>query len=246
MQSGWKGIGLALAATLALAGSASAQFGPPGGGLPGGGPPGGGPRGGGAMMLRMPEVQTELKLTDEQKTRVSEMLENLRGGQRGRFEDLRSLGPEEAQKRMADRRAQEEKLVNGILTADQQKRFRQLQLQQQGVSALNDKSVQDELKLTDEQRTKVQTIQSEQWESMRALFQSGGEGPPDFAAIRPKLEAMRKQSDDKLTAVLTAEQQRQWKAMLGPPFKFPEFRFGPPPGGPGGPPGPPPPVAPAQ
>jgi Spy/CpxP family protein refolding chaperone len=246
MQRGWTGIGLALAATLALAGSASAQFGPPGGGPPGGGPPGGGPPGGGAMILRMPEVQTELKLTDAQKTQVSEMLASLRGGQRGRFEDLRSLGPEEAQKRMAERRAQEEKLVKGILTADQQKRFRQLQLQQQGFSALSDKSVQDELKLTDEQRTRVQTIQSDQRESMRAVFQSDGGGPPDFAAIRPKLEAMRTQSDAKLTAVLTAEQQKQWKAMLGTSFKFPEFRFGPPPGGPGGPPGPPPPGGPEQ
>jgi hypothetical protein len=198
------------------------------------------------MILRMPEVQTELKLTDAQKIQVSEMLANLRGGQRGRFEDLRSLGPEEAQKRMAERRAQEEKLVKGILTADQQKRFRQLQLQQRGFSALNDKTVQDELKLTDEQRTKVQTIQSDQRESMRAVFQSDGGGPPDFAAIRPKLEAMRKQSDDKLTAVLTAEQQKQWKAMLGTTFKFPEFRIGPPPGGPGGPPGPPPPGGPEQ
>jgi hypothetical protein len=190
------------------------------------------------MMLRMPEVQSELKLTDAQKTQVDEMLEKLFEGRRGQFFQLRELSAEDRQKRMAERRSQEEKQVKGILTADQQKRYRQLQLQQQGFAALSDRSVQDELKLTDEQRTKVETIQREQGESMRVVFQRDGDGPPDFAAIRPKMEAMRKQTDDKLAAVLTEAQKQQWKEMLGTAFKFPEFRLGPPPGGPGGPPPP--------
>src|SRR5919202_321888 len=108
MQRGWNGIGLALAATLALAGSASAQFGPPGGGPPGG------PRGG-AMLLRIPEVQTELKLTDEQKTKVDAMLERFRGQRGGPGAGFRDLSPEEREKQFAERRASEQKEVKGIM-----------------------------------------------------------------------------------------------------------------------------------
>jgi len=37
---------------------------------------------GGGMLLRMPEVQTELKLTEEQKTKLTEMQERLRAERR--------------------------------------------------------------------------------------------------------------------------------------------------------------------
>src|SRR6478609_8652446 len=125
MQRGWKSAALALAATAALASSAFAQR---GGGFGG--------RGGGANMLRMPEVQTELKLTDDQKTKVTVALDKLREQRQGQGQDFQSLSQEERQKLAAQRRAEDDKALADVLNADQMKRYHQLQLQQQGLSSV--------------------------------------------------------------------------------------------------------------
>jgi Spy/CpxP family protein refolding chaperone len=216
MHRGWKGAALALVTTLALTGSAMAQRGP-GGGF------GFGPgRGGGARMLGIPEVQAELKLTDDQKTKVNALMEAMRG-QRGQFGQGQDLSPEERQKLFAQRRAEENQKVNAILNADQQKRYRQIRLQQQGISAVAEKEVADELKLTADQRSKIQTIQQEQMQSMRSLFQGAG---GDFQSLRPKMEAMRKETDEKIAALLTDDQKKSWKEMLGAPFTLPSAQLG--------------------
>jgi Spy/CpxP family protein refolding chaperone len=225
MQRGWRGAALALGATLVLAGSAMAQR---GGGFGFGGRGGGS----GANMLSMPEVQTELKLTDEQKTKVMTLVDQLRDERQQQFQELRDLSADERQKRMAEIRTDTNKRVNAILNTDQQKRYHQLELQRMGMSALAQKDVADELKLTDDQRTKIQGILDEQMTSMRSAFPRGGGGAgggrPDFNAMRQQMEAMRKKTDEKIAAVLTDDQKKQWKEMQGAPFTFPQ-------NGPGGP-----------
>jgi Spy/CpxP family protein refolding chaperone len=213
MWCAWRNAVLTLAATVLVAGGAFAQ----GFGF--------GPMGGGAMMLRTPEVQTELKLTEAQKTKVTEMLQQIREERQGAFQDLQGQGPEAIQKKMAEWRASEEKQVNAILNADQQKRYRQLQLQQRGVTAVLEPAVADALKLTADQRSKVQALVDAQRQEMRSLFEGAG-GPGNFQELRPKMEALRKQTDEKIAAVLTEDQTKQWKEMLGAPFTFPAFRLG--------------------
>jgi Spy/CpxP family protein refolding chaperone len=216
MQRGWKSAAWALVATAALASSAFAQR---GGGFGRGG-------GGGMNMLTMPEVQTELKLTDEQKTKVTDLAAKLREQRQSQFQELRDLAPDERQKRMADWRAEEDKQLGDILNADQMKRYHQLQLQQQGLSAaVTDKTVADELKLTDEQKTKIQAIVDDQRNAMRELFQGGG-GGADRQAMMQKMQELRKQSDEKIAAVLTDDQKGKWKEMTGAPFTFPAPRLG--------------------
>jgi hypothetical protein len=206
---------VALVATVALASTACAQR---GGGNRGGFGFGG--RGGaGAAMLRMPEVQTELKLSDEQKTKVTTLADKIQEERRGQFQGLRDLSNEERQKKMADWRASEDKQLAEILNADQMKRYNQLRLQRQGISAVAEKPVADELKLTDDQRTKIQEIVSAQMAEMQSLRQGGGGGDP--SAMREKMTAMRKQTDDKIAALLTDEQKSKWKEMTGAPFTFP-------------------------
>src|SRR6187551_3409823 len=132
MQQGRKLAALVIAAVAALAGTASAQQGdviltpPPG--LPASGPAfspapgliGLGLRTGGAMLLRLPPVQAELKLTGDQKTQAAELLRRLREAQRDRLQELPDLTPAERGKRQAEWRASEEKQVTTLLTADQQ------------------------------------------------------------------------------------------------------------------------------
>lgn len=205
MHRGWKSAALALAATMMLAGGAFAQRG------------GGFGRGGGANMLRIPEVQSELKLTDEQKTKVTDALAKLQEQRQG--QSFQGLSPEERQKMMADRRAAEDKQLADVLNADQMKRYHQLALQQQGVSAVLDKPVADQLKITDDQRTKIQAVIDEQRAAMRDLFQNGSSG--DRTAMMQKMQDMRKQTDEKIASLLTDDQKNQWKQMIGAAFTFP-------------------------
>jgi hypothetical protein len=118
---------------------------------------------------------------------------------------------------MAEMQAEQMKQVNAILNTDQQKRFKEISLQQQGYSALAQPAVADELKLTDDQKSKLKDILQHQQESMREIFQSAG---GDRAAAQEKMQTLRKETDDKIAALLTDDQKTQWKAMLGSPFKL--------------------------
>jgi Spy/CpxP family protein refolding chaperone len=172
-------------------------------------------RGGGFGLLSRPEVQTELKLSDAQKTQISDLADKQREAARDRFQDLRDASPEEREKAMMEWNAQQTKQINGVLNADQQKRFRQISLQQQGPMALTDPTVAEELKLTADQKSKVKEIMQQQREAQREIFESAG---PDRDAAREKMQALRKTTNDKLAGVLTADQKRKWTEMQGTPF----------------------------
>src|SRR5207248_7657824 len=140
---------LTVAAGLLASGGAFAQG--PGGGPPGqfGGPPGrfGGPFGGpgrgpgGGMLTMIPEVQTELKLTDEQKSKLAGLRQQAQQQMQQAFQQVREkadgASPEEqpqifdqVRKTMDSLRTQQEKQIASILTADQQKRLKQIGYQQ--------------------------------------------------------------------------------------------------------------------
>ncbi len=206
------GIGLILVATAFAAPAAWGQQGPGRG------------RGGfdGAMLLSQKSVQEELKLTDEQVKQLTEQAAK----QRQSFGELRDLSREERQKRMTESREQNRKMISTVLNEEQQKRLRQISLQLQGAQALTSPEVATALDLSDEQKKSVEEIQTASREETRAAFQ-GGEGDRD--AMRKKFQEARQASNDKLKAVLTAEQQAKWQEMLGEPFEG-ELRG---PGGPG-------------
>jgi Spy/CpxP family protein refolding chaperone len=231
MKQGWKRAVWTLATLLAVSGGARAQeadvlLAPPPGAPAGPGPgfvispgPGFGLMGG-ASMLRLPALQTELKLTGAQKQKLEEFFRQLREGQREFFQHLGGLTPEELGKRVAERRAAEEKQVDALLTPEQQQRYRQIQRQQQGLAALLEPSVAAELKLTEPQRGTIQAALREQDQAMRSLFQAGP-GGFDPVAMRQKVEAAQKSRDARVMGALTEEQRRQWRALLGPPCSFP-------------------------
>lgn len=240
--------GLAIIALTTVGAAAFAQGPPPGGGRGFGGPGGGGfggPGGGGAQFLLMlPEVQKELKLDAAQ----VDLLQGLRqggpggpGGGRQAFEEFQKLSPEERQKRFTAMRQQEDKKVAEILDAKQLARLKQLQLQQRGVRALGQSDVADSLKLTPDQKQRVQTAMQGEQDGMRQMFQGfqpGAEPPSDEQRqqIMKKMQDLRTGTDSKLNAVLTESQKAQFKQMQGAPFTFPQQRFGGfgGPGGPGG------------
>jgi Spy/CpxP family protein refolding chaperone len=206
MRTTWR-IALVVALVGALAAPALAQ-------------PPGGFRGGPGFLLMNPGVQKELKLTEEQVTKVRDALAKVREDHRDDLEKLRDrdLPREDRAKLTQKLNEANTKALAGILNADQSKRLTQITLQTLGAQAFNDPEVQKALKLTAEQKEKLQKIGQESGQKMRELFQEGG----DQQEMMKKITELRKDTMTKAAGVLTDEQKKTWKEMTGSPF---ELRF---------------------
>ena len=193
---------------------------------PGFGVPGGDPMGS-VTLLRTPEVQQELKLTDEQRPKVADVIGKMQEQSRTVFEgfnfqEVVTLEEKERDERFAKMRTQMEGItkqaeerLDKILDKPQASRFSELQLQRGGISSLLRDEISKPLKLSNEQRDKL-----------RELIE---QNPPFFAA-----PDQRKKVETDAVAVLSAKQKEQWTKLKGADFKFPEQGFGFGPGGPGG------------
>ncbi|HTK77856.1 MAG TPA: hypothetical protein VL371_21490 [Gemmataceae bacterium] len=174
--------------------------------------------GGGANLLAIPQVQEELKLTDDQKDKVRDFMEKFREKSVSAFQDAQGdfgkIGTI-----MAKMNAEAMKDVAAFLKADQVTRFKQLSRQRAGAQALmTDEDLQKDLKLTKEQTEKLAKLNKEMGEKQQELFQ-GGPGPESFQ----KMQEMRTEYGTKANAILTADQQKSYKDLLGKPFEFPQF-----------------------
>lgn len=157
------------------------------------------------FLLNQKSVQEELKLSKEQNKKITE----LQGKQRESFQGFRDLSQEERRAKMQEiGKAQNDALAK-ILDAKQLKRARQIALQQPG--SINNPEVAKALNITDEQREKMREIQMKSFQEMRDL------GRDENAA--QKREELRKATNEKVMAVLTAEQKTKLKEMQGEPFK---------------------------
>ena len=211
------------AAVLSVAAAPSFAQGPGGRG-PGFGGPGGFGGGNIGFLVQMPEVQKELKLEQTQ----IELLQDLRqNGPRPNFQELQNLSPEERQKRFQAMQADQEKKVGEILNKQQMSRLKELQLQQQGVRALDRVEVANALKLTGDQKNQVKNAIQGEREVMRQAFQGfqpGGAQPSDEErqAAFKKIQDTRTATDAKLNAILTPAQKQQLTTMQGAKFNFPQ------------------------
>jgi Spy/CpxP family protein refolding chaperone len=218
--------------SLALVAVSSVVMAQGGGAGRGGGQRGFGGMNGGPTMLNREDVAAELKLTTDQKTKIQQAIEASRpqgggagaggaggtgaggGGGRGGFGGGRGgFGGSPEQQVALDGKLKE------ILSADQYKRYRELNRQQAGGFALNQEVEAKELGLTDAQRQQLQTLNQQMREEMQGMFQGGG-GGGDMEAMRAEMTKLRENYGKKMLAVLTAEQKAKWDASLGKPFKF--------------------------
>jgi hypothetical protein len=207
-------------------------------------------RGGGGVigLLQVREVREELKLSDEQVGKLTRLREELdaarREGDRPDFQGLRDLSESERAARLKEfqeardkeNQANEEK-VRRVLTGEQFKRLKQIELQQQGTTALMRPDIGQALGITDDQRAKMQTVNEENGGKMRAMFENVRDMSEDErAGLRDKMTQLREDSEKALMAVLNDEQKAKLKDIMGQPFDMPRPEFGR--GGPGGPGGP--------
>lgn len=192
----------------------------------------GGGRGGGMpglFMLMNPELQKELKMTEQQTAKVQPAVQEMFQ----KMQELRQQGgggqptPEEQaeiQKKMTELQT---KAVADILDTKQQKRLHQIELQMPG--ALGQKALQEELKITADQKKQIAELQGKQGEEMRAArqgFDFRNASQEERDAMNKKTGEIQKSYGDKINAVLTEAQKKQLKEMQGEPFKMNMQGFG--------------------
>jgi Spy/CpxP family protein refolding chaperone len=169
--------------------------------------PGGGGGFGGSLVSNK-SVQEELKFTDEQKEKVKAVTDK----QRGSFTKLKDLSKEERAEKMKEMFAANQKEMAAILKPEQAKRLKQIELQQSTLRSLATDDVAKELKLSDEQKEKVKTL-NEEYRKDSAELRKG-----DRKEMAEKRAALVKETNEKAAKILTADQQTKWKEMIGTPF----------------------------
>ncbi len=183
------------------------------------------------MLAQNASVQTELKMTDDQKTKVKEVADAAReaagaGGRRGGGNGggARGQGPTPEQIAEFQKRSDENAAkVYAVLDAGQTSRLKQIYIQQQGSRALTSNAdVVKELSLTDEQKSALKTITDESAKKGRELFTGLGRGASeeDRTKANEQRAALTKETTTECMAVLTAAQKTKFDTLKGAEFKL--------------------------
>jgi hypothetical protein len=179
-----------------------------GGGMMGGSP---------VQLLGMPAVQKELKLDEGQIEKAQALATEIREKSMGLRDQLEGLqGQEMMTKRQELMKPINEKAMkdaHAFLKPEQVKRMHELSLQQRGPAALaNDEALAKKFNVTEEQKTKIRTINQDMMAEMRDM------APEERQSGMAKL---RKETNTKIVALMTEDQKKMWKESTGEPFEFP-------------------------
>ena len=174
-----------------------------------------------AQLAALDQVQTELKLTDDQKKRTAEINDQLRDDRRalwgrgfGEFSEIRT----EAER--LNREASEK--VDGLLDDAQRKRLLEIAIQVNGPRSLNDPDVVAALELGEDQKTKLAEVRDENAKAFEDAFAEYGREWRQYA------DELTEKANERLLGVLTEPQRERLEAMEGAPFEldFSQFRRG--------------------
>lgn len=226
---------------------ASIAFAQGGGGQRGGGQGRGGfgQRGGfnyELTLLNRSDVQKDLGLTDDQRTKVDEYITKNRpqgrgnggggngggGGQRGNGggggggqRGGGQLSAEQIaafQKQQQERREKTRKELLEIISEAQLKRVDEINLQLQGFLAVATPSIQEALGFTTEQKAKVTDLQTKQREANQGLGQQLRDQAITMEDFRDRMTKNNDVMKAELGKILTADQAAKFKAMQGKTF----------------------------
>lgn len=175
-------------------------------------------------LVGLEQVQKELKITDEQKPKLTEAVTAYRTKLREEMSGARDLSREERQKKMTEVREklsrQVDKELKTILSKEQFKRLSQIAVQQRGVRALTEKDMIQALKLSEDQVGKMNEALVAQREEMRKLFEDMRGNPDARSKMREAMDKLRKKTETQVMAALTDQQKKKYESMKGKPFEL--------------------------
>ena len=172
--------------------------------------------GGGPFMLMAPNVQKELKLSDDQIGKVQETVRGIMEKHQDDMEALRDASNEErpAKARVLRKTLNDEVKKELALSTEQSKRFDQISLQSMGLQAFFEPTVLEKLDLTADQKSKVREIGEAAREANRGAFNKDA-SEEERTEARKKMVASQRENMSKVHALLTDDQKKAWKDLIG-------------------------------
>jgi hypothetical protein len=191
-----------------------------------------------ASLATREPVQKDLGVSGDLATKLASLRDDFIAAQQKEyqsagisFQNFQNMSAEERQK-MRDKIVDATKKLNeefipkikALVSADQYKRLQQIHLQSnlrfRGPGALTYADVASELKLSDEQKMKLDALQTEYDAKQRELFTGGAFDPAASAKLADERTS-------KTLELLTAEQKEKLNSLKGPAFDVSQI----PPGG---------------
>ena len=166
----------------------------------------------GSALLSQKSVQEELKLTEDQITKVTAVGKDLREKYADDLKDKDKR--QETMKKMGEART---KALAGILKPEQTKRLHQIEVQVGGLNALTKDDVAKTLSLTEKQIADAKGIEDDLRKDAGELFKGGDKDK--FAETMAKVQTLRKEAATKFISGLSAEQKKAYKELTGDEFK---------------------------
>jgi hypothetical protein len=177
-------------------------------------------------------VQKELGLSGDIVGKLTALRDDYRAAAQKEYQnagiDFQNLNAESRQKMVEvgnKLNSEFDPKVTDLVGADAYKRLQQIQLQYNvrnaGPGALTAADVASELKLTDDQKKKLNELNTEFGRRQRELFTGGGGGGNQEAFTK-----LREERTEKTMAVLTAEQKDKLKSLQGSTFDVSQISSG--------------------
>ncbi len=167
-------------------------------------------------------VQEELKLTDDQKSQVTKLGEK----RREMMQKAREDAGDDFAKAFQTYNQALGKEVHTILKPEQQKRFKQIEVQVGGANALNNPEIAKELNLTDKQKEEIRGILQDTRNDVMEIFKDAQGDQERLRAAGQKIQKLNQDATAKALKVLNADQQTKYKEMAGDKFNYVPEQFG--------------------
>ncbi len=164
------------------------------------------------QLASLPEVQSQLKLTDEQKSAAKDAVTTMQEEQQSIMQNANG-DFQGAQAKLAEFRTKLDGELIAKLDDAQKSRLTQIYVQAAGANALFDADVQKALDINDEQKEKLQKARDENRTAMMEAFQ----GFQDMSQ-EERIEAQAKLREDanaNLLAAITEEQSKKLEELKG-------------------------------
>jgi Spy/CpxP family protein refolding chaperone len=173
-------------------------------------------------LLRLEQVQKEMKLNEEQTEKVAKLVEKLGAEMREQYGALREIEGRDQQRAKAAELSDQfdEKVREGlgdVVEREQMIRLYQIRLQVRAVAdSLANRYVAGRLKLTDEQKEKLAQIAKDTRAKQSELYGAMREASDDKRAeVFQKFRKLRSDASKQALDVLTAEQKTAFEEMKG-------------------------------
>jgi len=163
-------------------------------------------------LLPQSVVLDDLKVATEQRPKVEQFCSRVGKDWFASFDEFGKLPRAERSRRAIERARKYEAELHELLTPQQRSRLRQIALQAQGVGAFAEPEVVAALQLSPEQREQLRLIEEQsqvQW--IRRMGQNA-----DAVATQQEAAISTK---DQILAVLTEDQARCWRELIGTELK---------------------------